>query len=141
MFTVSFRRLGTLAVLALSLGLTACDSGSDEPTPTPTPTAPTFSIASIGGTLSDGTPGIAFFATPSEDVTIASVRIQSPVGALPPFNANNQLFLSGSPIGFQDAGNGYPRVSGTWTFTITGARSPSATPFTVTVTLPVAAKR
>ena len=128
--TPTLWRLSRLVLLSLSLGLTACDSGGDTPTPTPTPTplptpvaAPTFSIASQVVPFDDGSQGLQFYTTPSEDVTLVRVDIKNPVGQSVTFNANNNVALANGTFALQDPSFAYFRISGTWTFTFIGSRA------------------
>ena len=141
MLTASSWRLASVLALALSLSLTACDSGTEEPPPPPPPpvASPTFAIASQVVPLQDGSQGLQFAFTPSENVQIVRVDIRSPLGAVEPFNGNNTVFLGGTAYSLQDPGLAYSRISGTWTFTFIGSTAPGGVGFTVATPVTVSA--
>lgn len=139
-------RLPLFLLATVALLLAACDSSEPAPPPPPPPppptvTPPTFSIASIPVTLADGSAGLQFAATPSVSVTLTEAVITNPINQVQRFNAQNVVVLAGQTTPLQDAGIGYTRISGTWTFRFIGARSPAVPDgqFDVTTTINVGA--
>lgn len=133
------------AILFLSFIAVGCDSGGggeDDDPPPPPAAQPSFSIASVVVTLSDGSQGLQFAATPNADIELTRVNIRNPLGQSDVFNANNDVFLSGVSIALQDPGVGYFRVSGDWSFQFIGRRAAGdQSSFDVTVPLSVSAFR
>lgn len=132
------RRTAAFLVLAM-LAVAGCDSSDpdDDGNDPPPPAAPNFSIASQTVLLNDGSDGIQFAATPSDDVVLVRVEIGDPFSAEYTFNAQSQTFLGGQPIDLGYA----PKVSGNWSFRFTGRYAAGdQTSFDVTETLNVGAR-
>lgn len=154
MFVRSTRLLARLSlVFVLAAGLVACDSSEPDPvttppvitpppttTPPPAPAAPVFPVASRPVALNDGTSGLQFFMTPSENARITRIDIRNPVNQTRTFNANEDVALQGVTFNMQEPDFIYFRISGEWSFTIIGATSPASVPFSVVETVTVGAR-
>ena len=134
------RALRLLALVAFSLSIAACGTTEPEDEMETTEPPPTFQISSIQGTLSDGSAGLAFFATPNTEVKLIRVDVKNPVGGTLVFDPQGVVVLGGEVTPLQASGTGYTRVSGNWSFRFVGERAAgSRATFDVTVPLPVAA--
>ncbi|MEL6444695.1 MAG: hypothetical protein AAF089_11470 [Bacteroidota bacterium] len=121
--------------------LVACDSSDpEEPAPDPPAAPPSFSVSSQTITLQDNSDGIIFFVSPSEDVVLVRVEITNPRQQNLTFNAGSSTVVRNESFALQDAGIGYVRFSGDWTFEFVGRRAAGdQESFNVTVTVNVGA--
>ena len=133
------RTLRFLALVVFSLSIAACSSSEPEEEEVGEQ-PPAFSISSVQGTLSDGSAGLAFFATPNTEVKLIRVDVSNPVGGRVTFDPQGVVVLGGEVTPLQAGGTGYTRVSGNWSFRFVGERAAgSRATFDVTVPLSVAA--
>lgn len=132
--------LAGVLLAGLVLTASACDSGDPEPEPEPEVIPPSFSIASESFEDVNGNQGIQFFIVPSENVTLTGLGYRDPRGRGGNVPVQNLVIRGGDEQALQGDLEGFPRVSGTWTFTFEGfpTQRPLET-FVVTETLNVGA--
>lgn len=133
--------LAVAAVLLAACGDSATAPSSDhrmpETTSTPTPVVPpTITLTAQSATTNTGGSCLLFYAKSTEDLTVFTGKLVDPLDRTTPVDpASGQAFVMGQGrlAALQRTGICYQKLSGTYTFTFTGARA-SGGSFTATAT-------
>ena len=128
-----FKFLGVI-LLSMTMVYGSCN-GNDDPEPEPDAYVPSFTATS----MSSGLDIIFGVICVSDNFTYTKLVVRAPTSAQDTYVGTGAIVLSGETV-FTDV---YPRLSGAWTFTITGTISGgtnAGTGFVTSTTVNVSAK-
>jgi hypothetical protein len=133
----AFLTLG-FVLMSMLIVFSSCKKKSTDTTPSYP--SPAFIVTYVPVTITNPNDGVQFFANCSTtDVKMTKVEILDPIhSGTVTYNLNATTYVKGQIFGLQDAGTGYYKQGGTYTFTFTCNRSADNAPFTIVSTLNVA---